>query len=330
MKCTEQPPLTQSGCRVTGGGRDFAIHPRLCAEQAKVARVDSFSFLSKGDDTFCLLKQCDSVDMMWESTDDDWQVFSTSCGLQRNRVVVEGTCRKAFTGNLMFPLPKRSICRNKLKFKTISNNNLRGQGPNRNDAGHMRITDTLPGVDLVIKADQNYRAFNSERNGIHLGKFGRINMLSGTQSMLNFQFVKSGTDEAVNVNEFIFTVFDIDQFGGCFGRMTVNASHYASYHVGDNTELVVKTDAGDVGRPATSSFISSMSGTGQDNPTRPRGLTPLQAARSVSFVFRNRKFFNMGFEISDAAAGQNICLQARRLFLTTSAQGAMAGREQPS
>lgn len=315
MKCTEQPPLTQSGCRVTGGGRNFAVNPRLCAEQAKATGADGFSFLGKGDETWCLLKQCDSVDMQWESSDDNWRVFSTFCGLERSRVEIEGSCRTAFTGNLIFPSPKRSICRNGLKFKTMSNNNLRGVGPNHNDEGNMRFTETLPGVDLVIKADQNYQAFNPARNGIHLGKFGRINMKSGTQSMFNFRFVRSGTEEPVRVNEFIFTVFDIDQFKRCYGRMSVNASHYSSYHVGDNTELVVKTDAGDVGRTATSSFMSSQSGTGSDNPKQPRELTALQAARSVSFVFRNRKFFNMGFEISDAAAGQNILFGGKSSLL---------------
>lgn len=315
MKCTEQQPGTQSSCRTMGGGLNFAIHPRLCAQQAQAVGTDSFSFLAKGDETHCYLLQCDSVDMQWESTEDHWQVFSKYCGLERSRVEVKGSCRTAITNNLIYPLPHRSVCRTPLKFKTISTNNLRGVGPNLNDQGNMRFTETLPGVDLVVKADENYQAYNSARNGVHQGKFGRINMLSGTSTVLNFQFVRSGTEEPVTVDEFIFTVFDLDQFGHCYGRMAVNASHYASYHVSDNTELVTKTDGGDVGRAASSTFTSSMSGTGADNPENPRELTPLQAARSVSFVFRNRKFFNMGFEISDAAAGQNILFAGKASLL---------------
>jgi len=315
MKCTEQKPLTDSGCRTIGGGKNFALHPRLCAEQAKATGVDSFSFMGKGDESWCWLKRCDSVDMKWESSADNWQVFSRFCGLPRSRVEVKGTCRAAFTGNLIFPKPKRSVCKKSPKFKTISTNNLGGAGPNSGDEGHMRFTNTLPGVDMVVKADQNYQAHNSAKNGVHLEKFGRISMKSGTQSMFNFQFVKSGTDEPVRVHEFIFSVFDIDQFGGCYGQMTVNASHYSSYHLSDNTELIVKTDAGDVGRMASSSFTSSMWGTGKDNPKKPRELTPVQAARSVSFVFKNRKFFNMGFEISDAAAGQNILFAGKSSLL---------------
>jgi len=315
MRCTEQTPFTKSDCRTVGGGKDFAIHPRLCAEQAKVRGIDSFQFLAKGDETWCILKQCDSVDMQWQSSVENWQVFSQSCGLERSRVKIQGSCREAFTGNLIFPKPKRSVCKNGLKFKAVSTNNLRGMGPNRLDEGHMRVLETLPGVDLVIRADQNYVAHNPARNGIHLGKFGRINMKSGTSTILNFQFVRSGTDEPVKVHEFVFTVFDIDQFMDCWGRMTVTASHYSSYHVGANSELIVKTDAGDVGRPASSSFMSSMSGRKFDNPTKPRDLSPTQLARSVSFVFRNRKFFNMGFEISPAETGQNILFAGKSSVL---------------
>lgn len=311
MKCTEQPEFTNSGCRTIAGGKDFAIHPRFCAEEAKTRGLDTFQFFASGDDTWCILKQCDSVDMHWQKTSENWQVFSQSCGLERSRVKIDGTCREAFTNNLIFPNPARSVCRNGLNFKTISTNNLRGVGPNRNDEGHIRVMETLPGVDLVIRADENYVAFNSARNGIHLGKFGRINMKSGTSTIFNFQFVRGGTTEPVRVNEFMFTVFDIDQFKGCYGRTSVNASHYSSYHVGANTELIVKTDAGNVGRPASSSFMSSMAGRKFDNPTKPRELTAQQLARSVSFVFKNTQFFNIGFEISDAGAGQNFLFGGR-------------------
>jgi len=314
MKCTEQKPHTQSACRTVGGGKNFAIHPRFCAEQARVRGIDSFQFLAKGDETWCILKQCDSVDMQWQSSLENWKVFSQSCGLQRSRVKIQGSCREAFTGNLIFPKPSRSICRNCLKFKAISTNNLGGVGPNKLDEGHMRFLETLPGVDLVVKADENYKAHNPVRNGIHHGKFGRINMKSGSSTILNFQFVRSGTVEPVKVTQFVFTVFDIDQFKDCWGRMTVTAFEFSSYHVGANTELIVKTDAGDVGRPASTTFMSSMSGNKYDNPTAPRALTPTQLARSVSFVFRNKESFNMGFEITDASA-QNILFGGKSTVL---------------
>merc|ERR1719272_1619239 len=143
---------------------DFAIHPRLCAEEATVRGADTFQFHAKGDHTWWELKQCDSVDMKWEATVENWQVFSQTCGLHQNRDEIAGTCRTAITGNLVFPRPKRSACRNALKFKTVAVNNLRGVGPNMGDEGHMRFAETLPGVDLIVKANQNYVPYNAAKN----------------------------------------------------------------------------------------------------------------------------------------------------------------------
>jgi len=317
MKCTEQQPYTQSGCKMVGGGRDFAIHPRLCAEQARVRGADGFQFFAKGDHTWCVLKQCDSVDMKWKATAENWQVFSQACGLPQNRAEIAGTCRTAITGNLVYPRPKRSVCKNGLKFKTVTVNNLGGLGPNMDDESLMRVVETLPGVDLVIrpKAEQNYVAHDSSKNGNYLGKFGRINMKAGTSTIFNFQFVRSGTMQPVKVKEFVFTLFNIAEYKGCFGRMSVNASHYWSYHVSDGTEVITKTDAGAPGRAASSVFMSSMAGTGLDNPSKPRELTAEQAKRSVTLVFKNRRFFNLGFDVSDAPAGKNLLFGGKSSLL---------------
>lgn len=315
MKCSEQQEYTRSGCRTVTGGLNFASHPRLCAEQARVRRVDSFEFFRHGRDAWCFLKQCDSVDMKWATSDTNWVVYSQRCGLERNDRKVQGTCREATTGNLVFPKPPYSICGKTLKFKNVVTNNLRGHGPVREDEGHMRILNTLPGVDLVIRASENYTPKNPARNGIHLGKFARINMKSGTSALFNFQFVSSGTMNVVKVPEFALTIFDIDQFKGCYGRMSINATHFSSYHVSDNTELITKTDGGAPGRPASTVFMSSMAGTKNDNPKKPRELTAAQMARAVTLVFKNRKFFTLGVDISDAGGAKNLLLGGKSSLL---------------
>jgi len=315
MKCTEQQEYTRSGCRTVTGGLNFANHPRLCAEQARVHRVDSFEFFSHGDNAWCFLKQCDSVDMKWTASDTNWNVYSQRCGLERNVAKVDGTCREAITGNLIFPRPPYSICGKTLKFKNVVTNNLRGFGPVQEDEGHMRILNTLPGVDLVIRANEEYTPKNSARNGIHLGKFARINMKSGTRAIFNFQFVNSGTMDVVKVPEFAFTIFDIDQFKGCYGRMSINATHFSSYHVSDNTELITKTDGGAPGRPTSTVFMSSMASTKSDNPKKPREMTEVQKARSVTLVYKNRKFFNLDVEISDAGGAKNLLIGGKSSLL---------------
>merc|ERR1719263_1160603 len=131
-------------------------------------------------------------------------------------------------------------------------------------------------------------------------------MKAGTNTIFNFQFVSSGTMNPIKVSQFAFTVFDIDEYQSCYGRMSINASHFWSYHVSDGTEIITKTDAGAPGRAASSTFMSSMAGTIHDNPTGPMKLTAEQAKRSVTFVFKNRKFFDLGVEITDAPAGKNL------------------------
>lgn len=294
---------------------DFAIHPRLCAQEALVRGADSFEFFGKGDDTWCILKQCDSVDMKWRSYHQDWTVYSKFCGLERSMVKIDGTCREAITGNLIFPKPERGVCKHGLKFKTVSENNLRGAGPNKDDPTHIRVLETLPGVDLIIRADEYYVAQDSGKNGIHLGKFGRINIKAGTSTTLNFEFVRSGTTERVQVPKFVFTVFDLDQFKKCYGRKSITANHYTSYHVSEDTELITKTDAGAPGRDASSTFMSSMPGTRLDNPTKPREMTAVQKRRAVSFVFKNRRNFNLRIEVSEAAGGKNFLFGGKSSML---------------
>lgn len=305
-RCTEQEPQTQSNCRHIGGGINFAAHPRFCAEQARVRGVDSFQFTKYGITTECWLKDCSSVDMQFipHHGPAPMDVFSTSCGLERSHIEKMGDCLPAFTNDLKFKPPRRSACRHGLKFRSISTNNLRGFGPNAADEGHMRFTQVLPGVDLVVKADENYRTYRPQRNGVH-GKFGRINMAAGVKTMINFRFMHAGTDRPKSVSEFLFTIFDLDNFAGCNSRKTVNASHFASYYVGADSTVIVKTDAGGVGRKATSSFSSSETGTGKDNPTEPRRLSPLEASRTVSFLFKKRKFFDMEFEVSEIGGARN-------------------------
>jgi len=328
MRCTEQQEYTRSGCYTVTGGLNFANHPRLCAEQATVHHVDSFEFFRHGNSAWCFLKQCDSVDMRWAASDTNWEVYSQRCGLERNDAKIDGTCREATAGNLIFPRPPYSICGNTLKFKNVIVNNLRGHGPVREDEGHMRILETLPGVDLVVKADERYTPKNPSRNGIHLGKFVRFNMKSGTSATFTFQFVSTGTMNVVKVPEFAFTIFDIDQFKGCYGRMSITASHFSSYHVDDNTELVTKTDGGAPGKPATTTFMSSMAGTKGDNPKKPREMTEAQKRRAVTLVYKNRKFFTLEVDISDAGGAKNLLMGGKSSLLdnTCGARRARRGR----
>jgi len=305
-RCWGHPKGARSECKVVGGGKGFAATPQLCALKAKEIGADTFQFLAPG--ARCWLKKCNNINMKYttEGRKRPWRIYSTFCGLERVHNEIPSDCGPGvFTNYLVFPKPPRDVCDKVLSFNGMKSNNLNGYGP-ATGAESFRFANVLPGVDLVVKADDGYRPANSKNNGVYLRKYGRLNMASGTETMMNFRFVESEGQNPVKVDRFMFTVFDIDHGNRCTSRMTVNATRYAAYYVDANTELAVHTDVGGPTWPASSTFMSSQKGTGKDNPKFPRKLNPTQRARSVTFEYQNVKFFNMGFKMGPGQGGRNI------------------------
>jgi len=305
-RCFGSPRGAHSDCKVIGGGKGFAASARLCAQAAKAIGADSFQFLAAG--AKCWLKKCASINMKYsvEGRKRPWQIFSTFCGLARIHTELPSDCvGPQFTNYLVFPKPLPDVCDKDLKFRGLKSNNLNGLGP-ATGAQVLRFAAVLPGVDLIVKADSGYQPGKASKNGIVLQKYGQINMLSGTKTFMSFRFVESEGQTPVKVDKFLFTVFDVDHGKRCTSRMTVNATKYASYHVAENTELVVHTDIGGPGYSASSTFSSSSKGTGRDNPRNPMKLSDVQARRAVTFQYENIKFWTMGFEIGAGVGGRNI------------------------
>jgi len=305
-RCWGSPRGASSKCKVIGGGKGFAASPRLCAKAAKEIGADTFQFLAKG--AKCWLKKCNSINMKYttEGRKRPWQIFSTYCGLTRVHEEIQSDCGPGlFTNYLVFPQPPPDVCDKALSFKGMKSNNLNGFGP-ATGAEAFRFANVLPGVDLVVKADENYRPAKAEKNGVYLRKYGRLNMASETETQLTFRFVESSGQTPVKVDRFMFTVFDIDHGNRCTSRMTVNATRYAAYYVDPKTELAVKTDIGGTTWAASSTFTSSTRGTGKDNPKFPRNLDPQQSSRAVTFEYQNVKFFTMGIKMGPGKGGRNV------------------------
>ena len=305
-RCYGAPRGAHSDCKVIGGGKGFAASARLCAKAAQSIGADSFQFLAAG--AKCWLKKCNNINMKYstEGRKRPWQIFSTYCGLERVHTEVQSDCGAGlFTNYLVFPRPPADVCNKALKFTGMKSNNLNGLGP-ATGAEAFRFSEVLPGVDLVVKADENYRPQNAKQNGVWKRKYGRLNMASGTESFFTFRFVESSGQTPVKVDRFMFTVFDVDHGRRCTSQMTVNATRYAAYYVDPGTELLVHTDVGGSNWPASSTFTSSTAGTGKDNPKFPHKLSPVQRARSVTFEYQNLKFFTMGFKMAPGVGGRNV------------------------
>jgi len=305
-RCFGSPKGAHSECKVVGGGKGFAASARLCAKAAQSIGADSFQFLAAG--AKCWLKSCKNINMKYstEGRTRPWQIFSTFCGLTRIHEEVQSDCGSGlFTNYLVFPRPPADVCSKALAFTGMKSNNLNGFGP-ASGAEAFRFSNVLEGVDLVVKADDGYRPGSVEKNGVFKRKYGRLNMLSGTESFFTFRFVESSGQAPVKIDKFMFTVFDVDHGRRCSSRMTINATRYAAYYVDPQTELLVHTDIGGPAHQPSSTFMSSQRGTGKDNPKFPHKLSPTQRARSVTFEYQNVKFFTMGFKVGDGNGGRNI------------------------
>jgi len=305
-RCFGSPRGAHSDCKVIGGGKGFAASPRLCAKAAQSIGADSFQFLAAG--AKCWLKSCKNINMKYstEGRTRPWQIFSTFCGLTRIHEEVQSDCGSGqFTNYLVFPRPPAEVCGKALAFTGMKSNNLNGFGP-ASGAEVFRFSSVLDGVDLVVSADDGYRPAKSENNGVFRRKYGRLNMLSGTESFFTFRFVESIGQVPVKIDKFMFTVFDVDHGRRCSSRMTINATRYAAYYVDPQTELLVHTDVGGSNWEPSSTFMSSQSGTSKDNPKFPQQLSPTQSARSVTFEYQNVKFFTMGFKVASGKGGRNV------------------------
>merc|ERR1719162_88192 len=125
------------------------------------------------------------------------------------------------------------LCERSLQFNSVSHSNLGGAGP---DAGHEHITFTgvAENTDMVVTAISPYTpnmlnpTGGSLRNGAHQG-FGRINMASGSQVDLTFNFVDSRNGAAKVMEDFVITFFDADHGMGHESRETMTIGGLTSF-----------------------------------------------------------------------------------------------------
>lgn len=312
---------------------------RACSLKAREDGSDTFDFLYSnmrmrgGYGASCTTKQCFTSNLKYKVDKKAWDVFSLYCGLSTVKKNITGPCDEETTRYLKYLPPPTHACDAPLQFgKGMKNNNLGGKGPGSGGKS-MRFRSILADkdgspIDLVVKADDAYLpastkkgGLGSKKNGRHKKWGGRVNLKSGTETHLTFQFVKSSGQTPVRVSSFMFTVFDLDQSGGCISRTTINATGYSSYYVSDNTELRVTTrlpklyKLKSVGKsiekwhsePVSTQFQSTQFGNKKDNPANPLNMSESQANRAFTLVYQNVKSFRMGFKLTGGEkSGRNI------------------------
>lgn len=327
------------------GGAKIAMFNQLktaaardCSLKAKEVGSDTFDFLfslarMKAGSTnnkigaICRTKSCYTSNLRYKKDKKAWDVFSIYCGLSTIKKNITGPCDEETTRYLKFLPPPVHACDAPLQFgKGMKNNNLGGKGPGGGGKS-MRFRSILQNkdgspIDLVVKTMDEYLPANTTKNGRHRTWGGRVNLRSGTETRVKFQFVTSSGQTPVKVSSFMFTVFDLDQSRDCVSRTTINATGYSAYYVSDNTELKITTRAPKLYKlldnqnkptgkwhatPMSTQFQSTQFGNKKDNPSNPLNMDEAQAARAVTLVYQNVKSFTMGFKLTGGQnSGRNI------------------------
>jgi len=144
------------------------------------------------------------------------------------------------------------------------------------------------------------------------GNFGTINLQTAKGKPKsgegNFQMclVKEGTDDQVTVEQFSWSVYDLDERNtdtgdkiGIKEKLIMDATQAEVYQLMDDTEIVLSCEDGSA-LPCTGGvrtvFHSSTAGTGSDNPSDPDDLEDLQKARSVVFTFRDTSCWQFTYD----------------------------------
>jgi len=210
---------------------------------------------------------------------------------------------------------------------TLVENNLGGLGPLDDDASNAiryRGVGTVDGesIDLSITVKDGETYERKGGNGFSCagdttsagdcasGHFGSINMLSGESTTLNFSFIGTESGELVNVPEFYFSVFDIDQSNSVYERYGITGFDSATYDI-DNKEAKFTLGEGSdfcISQPASNGNClyaeSTNIGKGCDNPIRPDEIGEFNclnnqgdsSLRSFLVYYKNTNKFEVHWE----------------------------------
>jgi hypothetical protein len=138
-------------------------------------------------------------------------------------------------------------------------------------------------VELRINARSPYQPSAPRENGFSkVGDFGIIVLSQGSNVTLTFSTYDPETKERLQLDNISFTFFDIDKGPGNSMQEQITFSGFHKLTLTNNSETLIQREVG-----GGMTFIASGVGDGDDNPTDPARLTPLQRRRTISAEFKD-------------------------------------------
>jgi len=187
-------------------------------------------------------------------------------------------------------------------------------GTFKNQKLDLRITVTSGDyTDIAAVWKQRGKDPDKKNGKVDGSKFGNINLQTvenkpkSGEGNFRFCFVEENTNNPVTLEQFSWTIFDLDERGHDNGRngigikekFLMDVSQAELFQVIDNTEVKLSCEDGSdlpCAPGIRTVFHSSTNGTGKDNPKNPNDLTNKQKARSVAFVFKETSCWDITYD----------------------------------
>jgi len=197
------------------------------------------------------------------------------------------------------------------------NNNLGGKGPKEpligdpNSIEFLKVMNPFHSLESVPPKQRSlkvtnlskYEPHNSARNGVK-GDFGVINIKSGTEVLLRFDFFVGNPFPYNNVAKapepFLFSILDLDA-GTDGGQEYVKVMGYNGYRMAANSAITAQPIDANNGY-----FYGSKPGSGSDNPEHLMTMTQTQMERVVTFEFPSTTGFDILVGATPGRGGRNI------------------------
>lgn len=194
----------------------------------------------------------------------------------------------------------------------VVHNNLAGQGP-AGGPEEIRVANIYPNreerVDMSVSVPgsvrDQYRAFNSSKNGVHQG-FLVINVRCGSSTFITLKF-QNASGQPVTLDSFYLTVADMDAERDGQGLETVMMTDFEYYNLSANTTLETGSwsrDRGDDLSGQYTTFHSTTFGVEMDNPPHVAAVqTRTRANKAVTLHYANKSEVNLRLAVSAGTAG---------------------------
>ncbi|KAJ8610395.1 hypothetical protein CTAYLR_008356, partial [Chrysophaeum taylorii] len=168
-----------------------------------------------------------------------------------------------------------------IEGSAVTSNNLGGNGPRDDVEEVIQFADIVPDspdnanpVDLVVsvtEGTESYQVANASYNG-RWHDFMMVNVRDNTRAFLDFTFVDSVTGQVVELEEFVITVYDVDQQTDPSVQresFCIDDDEYHEYILSDTSTLRVtkQSESCAGGEGSSVVFSSTRAGFLCDNPT---------------------------------------------------------------